>query len=93
MHTPATVMNSQNDTTNVASKVPPSAVGADDMIKLGNFDGKSILDNMSKRYNKDVIYTYIGTILLAVNPFKRIPIYGTTTTPAPVDVIMPLIHQ
>ena len=29
----------------------------------------------SARFQNDVIYTYTGPILLAVNPFQRLPLY------------------
>lgn len=31
------------------------------------------------RYNRNVIYTYVSDILIAVNPFKSLPIYGPET--------------
>ena len=30
------------------------------------------------RYERDIIYTFISDILIAVNPFKQLPIYGTS---------------
>lgn len=46
--------------------------GIDDMVMLSNVSNSSIVDNLGKRYDKDIIYTYIGHVLISVNPFKRI---------------------
>lgn len=51
-------------------------VGVDDLVLLSKMQEKEICSNLKKRHAKDVIYTYIGEVLLAVNPFKRVPIYG-----------------
>ncbi|XP_063965090.1 unconventional myosin-X-like isoform X3 [Lytechinus pictus] len=52
-------------------------VGLEDMAKLQELHEGSILENIQRRYDKDRIYTYIGSILCAVNPYKTIPgIYG-----------------
>nr|GEV34581.1 myosin-6-like isoform X1 [Tanacetum cinerariifolium] len=47
--------------------------GVDDMTKLAYLHEPGVLQNLKSRYNMDEIYTYTGNILIAVNPFKRIP--------------------
>ncbi|CAB0035466.1 unnamed protein product [Trichogramma brassicae] len=37
----------------------------------------SLLWNLKIRYDKELIYTYTGSILVAVNPYKMFDIYGT----------------
>ena len=37
---------------------------------------ETILTYVMERYMADQIYTYIGEILVAVNPFKELQIYG-----------------
>ncbi|XP_072179526.1 unconventional myosin-X-like [Diadema setosum] len=48
-------------------------VGLQDMAKLMDLHEGSILDNLKLRYENDRIYTFIGSILCAVNPYKTIP--------------------
>eukprot|EP00117_Sycon_ciliatum_P039252 scpid6017/ scgid4248/ Myosin-IIIa len=48
----------------------------DDLALLPNLDEKILLEKLQKRYGEDVIYTYVGDILIAVNPFKSMTIYG-----------------
>lgn len=50
--------------------------GMDDMIKMDDLHVGSILYNIRERYRQDQIYTYIGSILLAVNPYMQYRIYG-----------------
>jgi myosin heavy subunit len=47
-----------------------------DMVGLKNLDEASILHNLRLRYDKDVIYTNVGRILVSLNPFKMLPIYS-----------------
>ncbi|KAM7419612.1 hypothetical protein PAMA_016625 [Pampus argenteus] len=37
----------------------------------------TVLMNLKKRYDQELIYTYIGSILVSVNPYKLLNIYGT----------------
>ncbi|MQL71295.1 hypothetical protein Taro_003629 [Colocasia esculenta] len=61
-----------------ASKVYPkdaeaSPCGVDDMTKLAYLHEPGVLQNMKSRYEMNEIYTYTGSILIAVNPFRRLP--------------------
>ncbi|KAG8658490.1 hypothetical protein MANES_03G155500v8 [Manihot esculenta] len=47
--------------------------GVDDMTKLAYLHEPGVLYNLKCRYDENEIYTYTGNILIAVNPFKRIP--------------------
>ena len=52
-------------------------LGVDDMTKLAYLHEPGVLLNLKSRYNANEIYTYTGNILIAVNPFKRLPhLYG-----------------
>ncbi len=47
----------------------------DNLIQLSNLNEALILHNLRERFVKDKIYTYISSILVAVNPFRMLPIY------------------
>jgi len=44
----------------------------DDLVLLEEINEKKIVDTLSNRYNTDLIYTNIGPVLIAINPFKLI---------------------
>lgn len=44
----------------------------DDMSSMGELSDSNILHNLKVRYQKNEIYTNIGTTLVAVNPYKRV---------------------
>jgi len=46
--------------------------GVDDMVMLSKVSNDAVTDNLKKRHAADVIYTYIGHVLISVNPFKDI---------------------
>ncbi|KAK9082960.1 hypothetical protein Scep_029431 [Stephania cephalantha] len=47
--------------------------GVDDMTKLAYLHEPGVLQNIKSRYDMNEIYTYTGSILIAVNPFQRLP--------------------
>ncbi|XP_058105594.1 myosin-9-like isoform X2 [Magnolia sinica] len=52
-------------------EAPPG--GVDDMTKLSYLHEPGVLQNLSTRYGLNEIYTYTGNILIAINPFQRLP--------------------
>eukprot|EP00042_Codosiga_hollandica_P039796 m.336479 g.336479 ORF g.336479 m.336479 type:complete len:957 (+) comp55698_c0_seq1:23-2893(+) len=44
----------------------------DNLTELENLDERTLMVELQTRYLRDCIYTYVGEILVAVNPFKRI---------------------
>ncbi|KAK6132839.1 hypothetical protein DH2020_033438 [Rehmannia glutinosa] len=49
----------------------------DDLVQLSYLNEPSVLHNLQCRYSKDKIYSKAGPVLVAVNPFKDVPQYGT----------------
>ncbi len=47
-----------------------------DLCHLPDLNEKTLLDNLASRFKQGKIYTYVGSILIAVNPFKFFPIYN-----------------
>ncbi|KAG7220311.1 hypothetical protein CRUP_002757, partial [Coryphaenoides rupestris] len=53
--------------------------GVDDMVLLSKITEDCIVENLKKRYTDDYIFvssgTYIGSVLISVNPFKQMPYF------------------
>lgn len=49
--------------------------GVDDMVLLSKITEDAIVENLKKRYLDDYIFTYIGTVLISINPFKQMPYF------------------
>ncbi|KAK3246389.1 hypothetical protein CYMTET_44072 [Cymbomonas tetramitiformis] len=52
-----------------------SLQGLRDMTQLEVLNEGAIQENLNTRYHKDLIYTSVGPLLIAVNPFKSLPLY------------------
>ncbi|XP_035666798.1 unconventional myosin-IXAa-like isoform X12 [Branchiostoma floridae] len=55
---------------------PPSDKDYPDLCRLPDLNEHTLLDNLQVRFNQGKIYTYVGSILIAINPFKFFPIYN-----------------
>ncbi|XP_042200174.1 unconventional myosin-Ib isoform X2 [Callorhinchus milii] len=49
--------------------------GVGDMVLLDPLTEDSLLSNLKKRFNKNEIYTYIGNVVVSINPYQSLPIY------------------
>ncbi|MEE6511164.1 hypothetical protein FKM82_017625 [Ascaphus truei] len=56
---------------------PSSGRGVEDMIRLGDLNEAGIVHNLHIRYKDNNVYTYIGAILVAVNPYQELTLYNT----------------
>ncbi|KAK7063972.1 microfilament motor [Favolaschia claudopus] len=54
-------------------------VGVTDMTLLSTISNESINENLQKRWTNAEIYTYIGQVLISVNPFRDLGIYTEET--------------
>ncbi|XP_043078461.1 unconventional myosin-IXb isoform X4 [Puntigrus tetrazona] len=76
VHLPA-VGNEQESKRLVARGfLPPQQEEFEDLCNLPVLSEDSILSNLRIRFQKNKIYTYAGSILVAINPFKFLPIYN-----------------
>ena len=54
---------------------PDSQDGVQDNTELMFLNEPSLMHNLASRYARDEIYTYTAYILIAINPYKNLPIY------------------
>ncbi|XP_030630766.1 unconventional myosin-IXAb [Chanos chanos] len=47
-----------------------------DLCALPDLNERTLLDSLRSRFRQEKIYTYVGGILIVVNPFKFLPIYN-----------------
>ncbi|XP_047642934.1 unconventional myosin-Ia isoform X1 [Phacochoerus africanus] len=52
------------------------SMGVEDLVLLEPLEEESLLKNLQLRHEKKEIYTYIGNVLISVNPYQQLPIYG-----------------
>uniref|UniRef100_A0A3B4ABK4 non-specific serine/threonine protein kinase n=1 Tax=Periophthalmus magnuspinnatus TaxID=409849 RepID=A0A3B4ABK4_9GOBI len=48
----------------------------DDLVNLEFLDEETIINHLRKRYEELQVYTYVGDILIALNPFQTLSIYS-----------------
>ncbi|XP_070842280.1 myosin-IIIa isoform X3 [Chaetodon trifascialis] len=56
-------------------KTQTDAEEVDDLATLEVLDENTVTEQLQCRYGRDQIYTYVGDILIAVNPFHKMDIY------------------
>uniref|UniRef100_A0A8D3CRS5 Myosin IHb n=1 Tax=Scophthalmus maximus TaxID=52904 RepID=A0A8D3CRS5_SCOMX len=60
-----------------ASLTARDRVGIQDFVLLDAYTSETaFLDNLKKRFHENLIYTYIGTLLVSVNPYKELDNYS-----------------
>uniref|UniRef100_H2MCI8 non-specific serine/threonine protein kinase n=1 Tax=Oryzias latipes TaxID=8090 RepID=H2MCI8_ORYLA len=56
-------------------KMQSAADEVEDLATLEALDENIVTEQLQSRYSRDQIYTYVGDILIAVNPFRKMEIY------------------
>lgn len=76
------VSTSEGNMEVLTNSVPPIEIcgshlddDIDNLVDLDELSEGAILHHVRKRYFRKMIYTLVGPILVAVNPFERLPIY------------------
>lgn len=72
-------------------KTRPEKMYMDDLAALDMLSEEAIVDQLQHRYEQAQIYTYIGDILVAVNPFTNLGLY--TGIVSILFVLDKLLHQ
>ncbi|KAJ1633021.1 P-loop containing nucleoside triphosphate hydrolase protein, partial [Pavlovales sp. CCMP2436] len=44
--------------------------GVPDLLQLSDFSEPSLLHTLRVRYERDEVYTFVGTILISINPYR-----------------------
>ncbi|XP_024536357.1 myosin-1 [Selaginella moellendorffii] len=65
------------ETSMVLPANPDILEGIDDLIQLSYLNEPAVLHNLKYRYSQGFIYTKAGPVLIAINPFKKVPIYSS----------------
>ncbi|KAI1237036.1 hypothetical protein IHE44_0014289 [Lamprotornis superbus] len=50
-------------------------IGVGDMVLLEPLNEDSFIDNLKKRFDHNEVYTYIGSVVISINPYSSLPIY------------------
>ena len=59
---------------------PDILVGENDLTSLSYLHEPAVLHNLAVRFlENQAIYTYCGIVLVAINPYTELPIYGNDT--------------
>ena len=59
---------------------PPKYELITDMANMTFLNEACVLSNLRMRYENTLIYTYSGLFCIAVNPYRRLPIYTKKVT-------------
>uniref|UniRef100_H2ZWQ3 Myosin IB n=1 Tax=Latimeria chalumnae TaxID=7897 RepID=H2ZWQ3_LATCH len=59
----------------VKTSLLDNMIGVGDMVLLEPLSEDSFIDNLKKRFDHSEIYTYIGSVVISVNPYRSLPIY------------------
>jgi myosin-5 len=64
----------------------------ENLVDLDELSEGAILHHVRRRFNNRLIYTHVGAILVAVNPFERLDIYGEADMKRAANVVNSFPH-
>lgn len=59
----------------VKTSLLDNMIGVGDMVLLEPLTEDSFIDNLKKRFDHSEIYTYIGSVVISMNPYRSLPIF------------------
>uniref|UniRef100_A0A4W4FLF4 Unconventional myosin-Ib n=1 Tax=Electrophorus electricus TaxID=8005 RepID=A0A4W4FLF4_ELEEL len=59
----------------VKTSLLDNMIGVGDMVLLEPLSEETFIDNLQKRFSHNEIYTYIGSVVISMNPYRSLPIY------------------
>ncbi|XP_065189754.1 unconventional myosin-Ia-like [Sycon ciliatum] len=66
-------------TSTSSSAGKPAAIKIRDLVLLDEISQEEVMEVLKDRYMEDAIYTYIGSVVISVNPYKQLRIYDSAT--------------
>ncbi|XP_075790322.1 unconventional myosin-Ib isoform X4 [Pelodiscus sinensis] len=60
----------------VKTSLLDNMIGVGDMVLLEPLNEDSFINNLKKRFDHSEIYTYIGSVVVSINPYRALPIYS-----------------
>ncbi|XP_077392937.1 unconventional myosin-Ib isoform X5 [Festucalex cinctus] len=60
----------------VKTSLLDNMIGVGDMVLLEPLSEDSLLANLRKRFDHNEIYTYIGSVVISMNPYRSLPIFS-----------------
>uniref|UniRef100_A0A674C5Z5 Myosin IB n=1 Tax=Salmo trutta TaxID=8032 RepID=A0A674C5Z5_SALTR len=59
----------------VKTSLLDNMIGVGDMVLLEPLNEDSFIENLRNRFDHNEIYTYIGSVVISMNPYRSLPIY------------------
>uniref|UniRef100_A0A6Q2X9R2 Unconventional myosin-Ib n=1 Tax=Esox lucius TaxID=8010 RepID=A0A6Q2X9R2_ESOLU len=59
----------------VKTSLLDNMIGVGDMVLLEPLNENSFIENLRKRFDHNEIYTYIGSVVISMNPYRSLPIF------------------
>ncbi|KAM6464117.1 unconventional myosin-Ib isoform 3-T4 [Liasis olivaceus] len=60
----------------VKTSLLDNMIGVGDMVLLEPLTEETFISNLKQRFDHNEIYTYIGSVVISINPYRLLPIYS-----------------